>query len=140
MTPEPYGISDDGMVLVEWTDLGEGIEGDYDPTDPDDEPLLRYDAYIRMEGGDKDEGLEFSFYRDLIAWGTCDNSSFCTNVHANTPDAVLHSLAKDMANELSLVIHEGWKSRAQQLSWVDSAWNCPCGAYISPDELAHALN
>jgi hypothetical protein len=34
--------SEDGLVRVDLDWEGEGIDGDYDGTDPDDVPLLRY--------------------------------------------------------------------------------------------------
>lgn len=60
-----YAISKDGMVKVEWTDLGEGLSGDYDPSDPEDISLLRYDAWVRITGTDEDErrGLEAACFR-----------------------------------------------------------------------------
>ena len=33
-----------GDRKVEWVDIGEGWNGDYDPDDPDDTALLRFDV------------------------------------------------------------------------------------------------
>lgn len=38
-------------VAVSWGDLGEGHAGDYDPDDPTDEPLLRFELEVRRFHG-----------------------------------------------------------------------------------------
>lgn len=37
-------------VRVSWTNCGEGINGDFDPHDPTDENLLRFDVSVNIEG------------------------------------------------------------------------------------------
>ena len=32
---------------VEWVDLGEGLSGEYDPSNPDDVAMLRFDCLTR---------------------------------------------------------------------------------------------
>lgn len=53
-----------GRVRVEWTELGEGIDGDYNPEDPDDIELLRFDVSLKVGG----------------RWTFPDNASYCTQV------------------------------------------------------------
>jgi len=40
-----------GKVIIEWVELGEGWSGDYNSDDPEDEELLRFDAYIETTSG-----------------------------------------------------------------------------------------
>ena len=118
-----YAISDNGMVKVEWTDLGEGLCGDYDPTDPTDEPLLRYDAWVKVTGTSMDEirGLENNYEGD--EWAYKANGSYCTMTNANTHGPVLVALAKLMANELADNLDNGgWKSTAESMSFANPDW------------------
>ena len=39
----PLSIQDE-LLQVDWTNLGEGLHGDYDPDDPEDVNLLRFDT------------------------------------------------------------------------------------------------
>lgn len=95
------GISDDGRVKVEWVDLGEGFSGDYNPDDPTDKPLLRYDAYTLEEG----------------QWVEMDDGSYCTLVEATTPETTLATYAKYMANQLASALPSP-KKMAERLSWM----------------------
>lgn len=119
-----HAISDDGMVMVEWVDCGEGLCGDYDPTDPTDEPLLRYDALVKLTGTDMDEirGLEYGDHI-LEGWGMKDRSSYCTMTNVNTHGPVLQALAKLMANQLADNLDNGgWKSTAESMSYANPDW------------------
>lgn len=42
-------IRERGPVRVAWICLGEGYNGDYDPRDPEDELLLRFDLFLKDE-------------------------------------------------------------------------------------------
>lgn len=59
-------------VRADWCDLGEGLCGDYDPDDPDDIPLLRFDVY---------------FWDDM--WVPIDDASYCTLMPATADRKVL---------------------------------------------------
>ena len=39
-----------GVVKIEWVNLGEGYDGDYDPENPDDVNLLRFDVSKKVNG------------------------------------------------------------------------------------------
>lgn len=115
-------ISHDGMVKVEWTDIGEGLCGDYDPDDPTDEPLLRFDAWVKVTGTSMDEirGLEFS---EGDEWGYRENGSYCTMTNANTHGPVLVALAQLIADELADNLDNGgWKSTGERMSFVNPDW------------------
>jgi len=56
----------EGKCRVSWTELGEGWQGDYNPDDPDDVELLRFD-------------IDF-FSDDIGEWECVDGGSYCTQV------------------------------------------------------------
>jgi len=118
-----YAISHDGMVKVEWTDLGEGLCGDYDPTDPTDEPLLRYDAWVKVTGTTMDEIRSLTNNYEDDEWGYKENGSYCTMTSANTHGPVLQALAKLIADELANNLDNGgWKSTAERMSYANPDW------------------
>lgn len=53
-------------VMVEWVRLGEGIAGDFNPDDPEDEELLRFDV-SRWDN-------------ESCAWEEVPDASYCTLV------------------------------------------------------------
>lgn len=69
-----------GRYRLEWVELGEGRDGDYDPTDPDDYPLLRADLY-----GDGEP---------------LDGGSYCTGAAVGTAPATLDRLALALLEQL----------------------------------------
>ena len=115
-------ISKNGVVKVEWTDLGEGLDGDYDPYDWGDIPLLRFDAWVKITGTDMDEqrSLEWS---EGDEWGYKPNGSFCTQTPTYTDEVVLLDLAQMMANQLADALDNGWwKQTAEELSHASPEW------------------
>lgn len=116
-------ISDDGMVKVEWTNIGEGYRGEYDLSDPEDVNLLRYDAWVKITGTDMDEirGLENNYDED--EWAYKPNGSYCTLTPADTHGPILIALAKLIANELADNLDNGgWKRRAEEMSHAQPKW------------------
>lgn len=63
----PLSICDD-VLRVDWYNAGEGICGDFDPDNPDDINLLRFDVYVK----DGDE------------WVEVEDASYCTNMPADS--------------------------------------------------------
>jgi len=97
-------------VMVEWVDLGEGISGDYDETDPDDKVLLRFDFSIRDSIGSD--------------WQEVPDSSYCTNVELNTPPNILATglkLLMEVAYD-DIAEHGRAKRILEELSWMDADW------------------
>ena len=60
-------------LRVDWYNAGEGYSGDYNPNDQDDLNLLRFDVYVKRGG----------------KWEPVDDASYCTNMPASTPQALL---------------------------------------------------
>ncbi len=93
-------VSEDGKVkvVIEW--IGEGIDGDYDEEDPDDEPLCRFSVYRRY---DRDERMDPHFLDDHTPWGEYDidegwravaDASYCTQLKATLPRERLEKAAR----------------------------------------------
>ena len=72
-----------GDYMAEWNDIGEGLSGDYDPNDPDDRRLLRFDVYERVAG----------------QWWPVDGGSYCTGLPVDTP-------YEQLADGLTVILRE----------------------------------
>jgi hypothetical protein len=94
-----------GNVRIDWVNLGEGFDGDYDPENPDDVNLLRFDAY-RFDGND---------------WVEVEDSSYCTQVPANTNHATLRRILSSFMDYIydDIVSVGKSKRKCEQLSWTD---------------------
>lgn len=88
-------------VGVGWTYLNEGYDGDYDPNDPDDKPLLRFDVWC-----DDFEVLD---------------ASYCTHVPATTDRATLQRMLSHIMNAVFENVHQGKgvKKICERLSWIN---------------------
>ena len=78
--PNPTHTFTSGRYTLEWVDLGEGYDGEYDPEDPEDRPVLRADLY-----GDGE---------------AIDGGSYCTLATVTTPDYVLDRLSRELLAKL----------------------------------------
>ena len=56
-----------GNIMIELVELGEGIVGDYDPDDPEDVELLRFDVSYRDTNNE-------------LGWTAFDDASYCTQL------------------------------------------------------------
>jgi hypothetical protein len=97
----------DGKYRVEWVHLGEGKDGDYDPNDPDDVELLRFDV---------------SFDGELIPDG-----SYCTLMPVNTPEDILKKGLERIMDTIYDKCSTGdcWKRGGkvfEELSWIEPKW------------------
>jgi hypothetical protein len=72
--------SSSGQWRLEWVDLGEGLQGDYDPDDPEDVALLRADLYERIDG----------------IWTEVPDGSYCTVTPVGTDADVLRKISDDL--------------------------------------------
>lgn len=92
------------IVLVEWTDLGEGWDGDYNPNDPDDVALLRFDISVIEKG-------------EVIP---IDDASYCTQVPVNTKKKILKAGLEMIMDEIFDAVIEGnsIKKACERMSWI----------------------
>lgn len=89
----------DVAVTLEW--IGEGADGDYDPTDPGDEPLMRIGVERRANG----------------EWEAVDDASYCTNISAR---ASQKGMILAMQYVLEQVPAEGSVKRLmERMSWIE---------------------
>jgi hypothetical protein len=96
----------DGPFKVEWEYIGEGLSGDYDEEDEDDEPLLRFSCYEKV--GEN--------------WEPIDDSSYCTQLAVTTPRSVLEHGLLAIMSELKDAMERGSgvKRAMEQMSWISS--------------------
>lgn len=77
---EMEAVSKDGQFKAVWEWIGEGWRnGDFNPSDPKDFPLLRFSCYIK--NGDD--------------WDQIDDASYCTAMDARTPRPILRKALKN---------------------------------------------
>lgn len=93
-------------VRIEWEYIGEGWEGDYNPEDPNDEPMLRF-TVLRLVDGD---------------WEQVDDSSYCTMVNVYTSKKILKEYLELIYRHVAedVVIGKSIKKACEWLSWLGS--------------------
>ena len=116
-------FSEDGIVRVDLEWIGEGIDGDYDASDSDDIPLLRYSVYRKFtkDCKDKAERLCDDFTRFKIGeWMEVDDSSYCTQLSAlENRDSLIEAAQFILAYVQSGVRDFNHEKRLYELlSWV----------------------
>ncbi len=108
--PETPMSINDGIVRVDWVNLGEGLSGDYNPQDPEDENLLRFDVYVMNNEGE---------------WEEVEDASYCTMVSALASDADLEHTIRTIhsayRNEISGYPFDfPVKKLGESLSWISA--------------------
>ena len=90
----PVSISNN-IVRADWYNAGEGLRGDYNPEDPDDINLLRFDIYINTA----------EHTAQNAKWSEVDDASYCTRTSANSTlenlTRLLYAIFKEYNNVLS---------------------------------------
>lgn len=97
-----------GEVILRWAALGEGWNGDYNPDDPEDEELLRFDAFIEDHEWEDD----YPTY------------SYCTMFPASaTPEQRQAGLEYLMLHLYPFMSKGEWcRDVAEELSWINLGW------------------
>lgn len=88
-------VSENGLVKVVLEYIGEGYQGDYDPEDSEDEPLLRYSLYRKNDDDD---------------WDAVDDGTYCTYLSVNDDRDKL----VQVANTILLQVKDGLTSYNRQ--------------------------
>jgi len=97
-----------GNARVEFERLGEGYFGDFDPDDPEDEELLRFETYRKDESG---------------SWAPCRDGGYCTALPVATPlDGRQQALDMLMATLQGGIESDRVKHIAEMASWISPAW------------------
>lgn len=92
-------------VKIEWVNLGEGYDGDYDETNPDDVNFLRFDV-SRLDDND--------------AWVEVPDGSYCTQMPANSPHQILRTGLRIIMDNIydDVSNHGKAKKICEKLSWI----------------------
>lgn len=103
-----------GNVRIDWVNLHEGFDGDYDPENPDDVNLLRFDVY-RHDGAD---------------WVEVEDGSYCTQIPANANHATLRRVLRSFMDYIydDVVSVGKAKRKCEQLSWTSLDGNIKINA------------
>ena len=98
-------------IRVDWYEAGEGYFGDYNPDNPDDCELLRFDVYRR-----EDEKSDI--------WEDVEDASYCTAVPVGTDTDKLKELLYVLYEEYADVLEDdptaSVKKLGEALSWIGS--------------------
>ncbi|MCA1064719.1 hypothetical protein QTG56_24215 (plasmid) [Rossellomorea sp. AcN35-11] len=93
-------------VMVEWVELGEGLDGDYNPEDPTDIELLRFDVSILIDG----------------EWVEKEGASYCTQFPAYATEKQkmkgLQLLLDQFHDVLSSDTDVSVKKLGERMSWI----------------------
>lgn len=100
----------DRNVKVEWVNCDEGFCGDYNPNDPNDLNLLRFEVSINRAG----------------TWIAVEDASYCTLMPADTPKPILmralQFLLREYSNVLDADPEQSVKKLGENLSWISPEW------------------
>jgi hypothetical protein len=97
----------EGRVRVTLEYIGEGYNGDYNPEDSEDEPLIRFTVDKREPGADY--------------WEAVDDASYCTQLSIFLPRQQLESIARSILAEVTDPVLSGYsiKKLCERLSWIE---------------------
>ena len=102
-------------LRVDWINIGEGICGDFNPEDPEDVNLLRFDVYWAPNKDDNPD--------EPIEWEEVEDASYCTQVPADTPKDELVRLLYIIFKRYAAVIgdypYASVKRLGEELSWIE---------------------
>lgn len=96
-------------IMVRFVDLGEGYDGDFNPQDPYDERLLRFDVLTREGKGD---------------WEDVPGGSYCTSLPVDLPEEPTRLALKLILETVKPWIQRGEsiKGLCDKLSGIDPTW------------------
>lgn len=101
-------VREKGPVRVAWVCLGEGYNGEYDPKNPEDELLLRFDVAVRNE--------------DICNFVTVESRCTCFAAKAPTKDqeAALDILLDRFYNAYTTEPQPCMSTLADELSYISA--------------------
>ena len=96
-------------VRIDWINMDEGYDGDYDPENPDDVNLLRFDVSNLVQG----------------EWTEVEDGSYCTQVPAHTNKATLARILTSFMDYIydDVVSVGKAKRKCEMLSWTSPDGN-----------------
>lgn len=95
-------IRDRVRVALSW--IGEGVWGDFDPEDPDDVALLRFDVDRLVDA----------------EWLPVDDASYCTRLRVDLDRVILEDCVARILDEVYEPVSYGYsvKKLCERLSWI----------------------
>lgn len=102
--------NDEQTVKVEWEYIGEGWYGDFDSTDPTDEPLLRFSVLTKTDDSD---------------WDYAEDASYCTMNQIDTDEKDLTEMGLLIIERFVECVEEerSWKREMEVAShWYPNEW------------------
>lgn len=121
-------VRERGSVRVAWICLGEGYNGDYDPKNPEDELLLRFDVAV------KDDGID-----DFV---TTESRCTCFAARASVKDkeAALEILLNHFYHAYTNEPRPYMETLANKLSFIsaDTYWNLSSDTSQSSNSIPRA--
>jgi hypothetical protein len=95
-------------VMVEWVELGEGFWGDYNPENPEDEELLRFDVSVW-------NGQE---------WTEVPDASYCTLFPVSASNEAKMTALREIMEVVYKDVRTGRsiKRSCENLSWISLDW------------------
>lgn len=117
-------------VRVVLEDLGEGVSGEFNDGDPEDEPLLRFTVYAKPTQDWIDRGVDPSRLNGWDgealseSWMEVSDASYCTNINGDLPLETRQRLAQHLLDEVfeAASVGESIKKLCERLSHIDAAW------------------
>lgn len=96
------------QLRTDWYDADEGYNGDYNPDDPEDEPLLRFDVYYKNAA---------------CEWEAVEDASYCTCMSLNAPKSTLRRALAAIFNEYSRydVRNDSVKHVGEELTYMSAS-------------------
>jgi len=85
--------------------IGEGEDGDYDPADPDDQPLYRLEVQRLVDG----------------EWEYVEDTSYCTQINADISPLRAEAAARYLLDRVEVDGGPYLKRLCEELSWTDIA-------------------
>ena len=103
-----YEIIKNNVRVVLHTDTYEGWEGDYNPEDPEDSLLYRFDIDRLVDG----------------QWEAIDDASYCTRLTADLPTETIQKALSYLMDQIYGSASEGnsIKKACEYLSWIRADW------------------
>jgi hypothetical protein len=102
-----HELRNDNVRVVLDDDCNEGWFGNYDPTDNEDEPLLRFTVQ-RRDPGERD------------SWSDVDDASYCTGLNVDAPQEEIDQALQLILWAVGDAVRAGIsiKKACERLSWV----------------------
>lgn len=113
-------VSKDGLIKVVLEYIGEGYQGDYDPEDAEDEPLLRYSLYQKDDDG---------------VWDDVDCGSYCTYLSINDDRYKL----VQVANTILRLVQDGLTSDNHQKFLYERLSHIDIDNHIFVEDIIHLI-